>query len=300
MASRGLPLNEAGIAGAHRIAIQDIWKDLEELIRNMSLPEPMSLVYEHTQKEVQYLVREHILSVTIPTDISLIETQINELLRRYGGGQVILSVGIGKIHLNSFLLRLRLLAKNGYIAVGDPILPDSDRVPTGSNWVTQFYEDETLIEYVKLYFQSFLDGYSEMVRLNLSQLSQRLVFYRLLPVRVVAEVERPEPSKDFEGLGGCDYYYEPLETGHSNEIIVSLNQKISKFPSPSSQDPYELIDQWSDKLKKYGRWNSSMHVWSTRSSLGSFFNEPYTIRTAVYDRILEDLREIFEPRSFRI
>lgn len=300
MASRGLPLNEAGIAGAHRIAIQDIWKDLEELIRNMNLPEPMRLVYEHTQKEVRYLVREHILSVTVPADISLIETQLSELLRKYGAGQVILSVGIEKIHLNSLLLRLKLLAKNGYTIIGDPILPEYDRVPTGSNWVTQFYEDETLIEYVKLYFENFLDGYSEMVRLNFSQLSQRLVLFQLLPVRVVAEVERPETGNDFEALGGCDYYYEPLEAGHSNEIVVSLNHKVSKFPSPSSKNPYDLMDQWSEKLKKYGRWNSSMHVWTTSSLLGSFFNEPYTIRKAVYDRVLKDLRAVFESRTFGI
>lgn len=119
-------------------------------------------------------------------------------------------------------------------------------------------------------------------------------------LRVVAEVERPEPGKDFEALGGCDYYYEPLETDRNNEIVVSLNQKISKFPSPSSNNPYDLMDQWSEKLKKYGRWNSSMHVWTESSSLGSFFNEPCTIRKAVYDRILKDLRETFEPRSFRI
>lgn len=300
MASRGLPLNEAGIAGAHRIAIQDIWKDLEEILSNMNLPEPLRLVYEHTQIEVRYLVREHILSVTIPADISLIETQISELLHRYGAGQVILSVGVEKIHLNSLLLRLKLLAKNGYTIIGDPILPDFDRVPTGSNWVTQFYEDETLLEYVKLYFQNFLEGYSEIVGLNFSQLSQRLVFHQLLPVRVVAEVERPEPSKDFEALGGCDYYYEPLETGYNNEIVVSLNQKISKFASPSSNNPYNLMDQWSEKLKRYGRWNSSMHVWITRSSLGSFFGEHYPIRKAVYDRVLKDLREIFEPRTFQI
>jgi len=117
---------------------------------------------------------------------------------------------------------------------------------------------------------------------------------------VVAEVERPQPSKDFEALGGCAYYFEPLETGHNSEVIVSLNQKISEFPSPSSNNPYDLMDQWSDKLKKYGGWNSSIHVWTASSSLGSFFNEPYTIRKAVHDRILKDMREIFEPRSFRI
>ena len=300
MMSRGLPLKEAGIAGAHRIAIQDIWKDLEDLIQSMSLPEPVRLVYEHTQTEIRYLIREKILSITIPADISVVETQISELLHKYGAGQVMLSVGGKHIHLNGLLLRLKLLVKNGYTILGDPVLPDYDRIPTGSNWVTQFYKDETLLEYIKLYFQNFLEGYAEMVQLNFSQLSQRLVFYQLLPVRVIAEVERPEPSKDFEALGSCDYYYEPLETGHSNEIIVSLNEKISEFPSPSSIDPYELHNQWTDKLKKYGRWNSSMHVWSTRSSLGSFFNEPHTIRKAVYDRVLEDLRDIFEPRSFRI
>lgn len=300
MLSRGLSPNESGIVGAHKIALDDIWRELEELIQKMNLPEPPRLVYERTQREVHYLLDKH-LSVTMPVEISLIEKQTDELLnRKYGGGQVTISTGGEHIHLNSLLIRLRLLAKNGYMKIGDPILPAFDRVPTGSNLVTQFYKDETLLKYVELYFQNFLDGYSEMVRLNFSQLSQRLVFYRLLPVRVVAEVERPEPSKNFEALGGCDYYYEPLETGHSNEIIVSLNQKISEFPSPSSKNPYELMDHWLEKLKKYGRWISSMHVWTTRSVLSAFFNEPDTIRKAVYDRILVDLREIFEPRAFQI
>jgi len=289
-----------GIAGAHKIAIEDIWRELEGLIRSMNLPEPPRLLYEHTQAEVRYLVREHILAITIPADISLIAAQINKLLHSYGAGQVMLGVGGENIHLNDLLLRLKLLAKNGYTVIGDPILPEYDRVPTGSNWVTQFYKDETLVKYVKLYFQNFLDGYSEMVRLNFGQLSQRLVFYQLLPVRTVAEIERPEPSKDRKASGSCDYYFEPLEKGRSNEVIVVLNQKISEFPSPSSKNCYELMDHWLERLKKYGRWTSSMHVSITRSVLTTFFNEPYTIRKAVYDRIRKDLTEIFELTSFRI
>jgi len=299
-AVRGLSLSEVGIAGAHKIAIEDIWRELEGLIRSMNLPEPPRLLYEHTQAEVRYLVREHILAITIPADISLIVTQINKLLHSYGAGQVMLSVGGENIHLNDLLLRLKLLAKNGYSVIGDPILPEHDRVPIGSNWVTQFYKDETLVKYVKLYFQNFLDGYSEMVKLNFGQLSQRLVFHQLLPVRTVAEIQRPEPSKDRKASGSCDYYFEPLEKGRSNEVIVALNQKVSEFPSPSSKNCYELMDHWLEKLKKYGRWTSSMHVWITRSVLTTFFNEPYTIRKAVYDRIRKDLNEIFELVSFRI
>jgi len=299
-AVRGLSLSEVGIAGAHKIAIEDIWRELEGLIRSMNLPEPPRLLYEHTQAEVRYLVREHILAITIPADISLIAAQINKLLHSYGAGQVMLGVGGENIHLNDLLLRLKLLAKNGYTVIGDPILPEYDRVPTGSNWVTQFYKDETLVKYVKLYFQNFLDGYSEMVRLNFGQLSQRLVFYQLLPVRTVAEIERPEPSKDRKASGSCDYYFEPLEKGRSNEVIVVLNQKVSEFPSPSSKNCYELMDHWLEKLKKYGRWTSSMHVSITRSVLTTFFNEPYTIRKAVYDRMRKDLTEIFELTSFRI
>ncbi len=239
--SRGLVLNEAGVAGAHRIALEDIWKELEEIIRTKSLLEPPRLTYELTQTEVYHLVRDRILPVTIPADISLIEAEVSKLLRGYGASQVILQVGGESIHLNALLLRLKALADSGYTSIAAPLLPKPDRVPKGSNWVTQFYEDQTLVDYVRLYFHHFLEGYSELVKLNFSQLSQRLGFHQLLPVRVVAEIERPAPSKDFESLGGCDYYFEPLEDTSQNEVIVSLNQKVSEFLSPSSnlQDAIE-------------------------------------------------------------
>lgn len=300
MTRRGLSSGEVGIAGAHKAAIGDIWRELKDLIRNMGLPEPPRLIYEHTRAEVCDLARERILSLTVPAEVSLILTQIDELLQRYGSRQVTVGARGQHIRLHDLYLRLELLAESGYTVIGDPVLPEYDRVPVDSNWVTQFYTDETMVQYVELYFKNLLDGYSEMVELCFSQLCQRLVFYRMLPVRAVAEIERPEPGRDREGLGSCAFYFEPLENGRNNEVIVALNQQVPGFPSPSSENPYELMDQWLEKLKRYGRWTTSMHVSITRSVLSAFFDEPCTIRKAVYDRIQEDLRDIFEIRPFRI
>jgi hypothetical protein len=297
--SRGLPLNEAGVVGAHRIALEDIWEELKEIIRAKSLLEPPRLIYELTQGEVCHLVRDRVLSVPIPADISLIETEVSKLLRGYGTSQVILRVGGENIHLNALLLRLKALADSGYTSIGAPLLPKPDRIPKGSNWVTQFYEDQTLVDYVRLYFYHFLEGYSELVKLNFSQLSQRLEFHQLLPVRVVAEIERPAPSKDLESLGGCDYYFEPVEGTRQNEVVVSLNQKVSEFLSPSS-NLQDAMETWLEKLKRYGRWNSTATVWTTRASLGTFFGERNQIRSALYDSILKGLKKVFEVRAFRL
>lgn len=297
--SRGLPLNEVGVAGAHRIALDDIWKELEEIIKAKGLPEPPRLIYEQTQTEISHLVRDRMLSEKIPADISSVEAEVTKFLRGYGASQVTLQVGGKNIHLNALLLRLKALTDSGYTTIGAPLLPESDRIPEGSNWVTQFYKDQTLVNYVRLHFHHFLEGYSELVRLNFSQLSQRLKFYQLLPARVVAEIQRSAPSKDFEALGGCDYYFEPLENGRKNEVVVALNQKISEFASPSS-DRQDTMAIWLEKLKTYGRWNSSMSVWTTRASLGTFFGERDPIRTAVYNRVLDDLRQVFEVRVFRL
>jgi hypothetical protein len=294
--SRGLPLNEAGVVGAHRIALEDIWLELKDIIKVKSLIEPSRLIYEQTQAEVRHLARNNIISLAIPADISKIETQVNNVLSAYRASQVILGVGGKNINLNSLLLRLSKLADSGYTSIGEPLLPNRDRIPQGSNWVTQFYEDKTLINYVKLHFLHFLEGYSELVRLNFRQLSHRLGFHQLLPVRVVAEIERPVPSKDMKSMGSCHYYFEPLDNDCQNEVIVSLNQKISQYLSPSS-DLQDAMSTWLEKLKRYGRWNSSVHVWSSSAVLGIFFGEQNQVRSAVYDGILRDLTEVFEVRK---
>lgn len=289
--TRGLPLTEAGLTTAHRLALEDIWKELEGIIRAKSLIEPPRLIYELTQDEVLRLARQHILPVTVPASISAIEAEVSKLLAGYGRGQVILGVQGKDIHLNSLLIRLRVLANSGYTSIGSPLLPERDRRPRESNYVTQFYEDKTLVEYVRLYFIHFLEGYAELVKLNFPLICHRLNFHQLLPVRVVAEIERPAPSKEAESLGRCDYYFEPLEGGRQNEVVVSLNQKISEFLSTSS-NLQDAMGTWLEKLKRYGRWNSAVTVSTVKASLGTFFGERNPIRCAVYDRILKDLHEV--------
>jgi len=296
--SRGLPFGEAGIVGAHRIALEDIWKQLEEIIRTKSLLEPPRLIYERVLSEVSYLARNHILSVTLPAEIPVVRTEVSKLIAKYGTSKVLLQVQAQNIYLEELTKGLEILDNNGYTSIGTPLLPEHDRIPMGSNWVTQLYEDGTLVDYVKKYFQHVLDGYSELVRLNFSQLANRLGHFQLLPVRVMAEITRPAPSMDMESLGGSDYYFEPLENGVSNEVSVVLNPKTSSFMT--SPDFEGATDRWIRKLKRCGRWNSTVHVSYSRASLGGFFGERGQIRESVYEWASEDLRQVFEIRGFRL
>jgi hypothetical protein len=296
--SRGLPFGEAGIVGAHRIALEDIWKEVEEIIRAKSLLEPPRLIYERALSEVTSLARNHILSVTLPAGIPLVRTEVSKLVARYGTNQVLLRVEAHDIYLDALARGLEILDNSGYASIGPPLLPKHDRIPIGSNWVTQFYRDETLVDYVNKYFQNVLDGYTELVKLNFIKLASRLGNFQLLPVRVMAEITRPAPSKDMESLGGCDYYFEPLENGVGNEVSVILNPKTSSFMT--SSDFESATDRWIQKLKRYGRWNSTVHVSYCRASLGGFFGERGQIRESVYEWALEDLRRIFEIRGFRL
>ncbi len=298
--TRGIPINEAGVLKAHSIALDDIWRELEDILRKKALIEPPRLMYEQIQAEANYLFKNHTLPINIQDAISSIGEEINQFATKYGAGRVTLQVGGENIELNILLLKLKGLAKSGWQSINAPLLPQPDRVPSESNWVTQFYEDETLVEYVKQYFHHFLEGYSELVQLNFPKLSQRLQLHQLLPVRVVAEIERPAPSKDIESLGGCNYYFEPLESISQNEVVVSLNQQASTFISPSSKNLQSAMDRWGENLKRYGRWNSSTTVWTCRSLLSVFFGEHNPIRHGVYERILNDLREIFEVAPFQI
>ncbi len=298
VASRGLPLGEAGIVGAHRIALEDIWKEVKEIIRAKRLLEPPSLIYERVLSEVTSLARNHILSVSLPAETSLLRTEVSKLVAKYGTNQVLFRVEAYDICLDALARGLEILDNSGYVSIGPPLLPKHDRIPTGSNWVTQFYKDETLVEYVKKYFQNVLDGYTELVKLNFSQLASRLGSFQLLPVRVIAEITRQAPSKDMESLGGCDYYFEPLENGADNEVLVTLNPKTSSFMT--SSDFEKAMDRWIQKLKRYGRWNSTVHVSYSRASLGGFFGERGQIRESVYEWALRDLRQVFEIRGFHL
>jgi hypothetical protein len=295
--SRNLSNKEITIAGAHKIALEDVWSDLEEILNNQNLVEPPALVYEQTQEEVSNYIKKIDKSIILPANILVLEKSIKSFLENHGYGLLTLSVDGNRIFINGLLKRLSILRKEGYNLIGAPLLPDFDRVPEGSNWVTQFYTDETLVNHMELYFKYYLNGYSDIVRLNFSKMSKRMVTFNLLPVRVVAEVERPEPSKGFEALGSCDYYFEPLETGHENEIFVTLNKKITKFKSPSFSS-YDILREFEEQLKKYGRWNSSMHTWSSSSSLGAFFAENNQIRKDIYETLLKDLKRIFTFSSF--
>ncbi len=284
-----LSKNDISPSGAHRMALADLWNDLERVIQDKHLHEPPTLIYEQTQSEVAVLVKNKYIPGVIPIEINHFK---EELRKKISGNIAILSINGRQINITDLIRRLNQLNSSGYTSIGAPLLPETDRIPKIGGWVTQFYNDQTLLEYIKLYFNYFIESYAQMVDLNFKQLAQRLNFYQLLPVRLIAEIKKPEATGQLTDLGECDYYFEPLEGGKNNEVVVVLNQKITEYTSPSS-NPHEIMEIWMENLKKYGRFNSSTSVFTVRSMLSTFFSSPESIRPKVYERVSEDLRKIF-------
>ena len=288
-----LPASGIGVLAAHSLAIEDIWRDLQHIVEKKQMAEPLALVYEQTQEDVEHLKKGNAFPLSTPFDVSSVEAVVARLLAQSKAKEVFLGFGSSAISLNDLVLRLRRLRESSCSSLESPLLPRPDRWGVGSYWVTHLYTDEALVDYVMQYFRYFLQSYRELVELNLPRLSHRLRLYQLLPVRVVASIRRPPPTRDFESIGSCDYYFEPLENGAENEVIVSLNRGL-----PESEivfrESRRVMDAWIETLKTNGRWNSAVSVWTCQSLLSAFFGEHNQLRHDVYGKLLDDLRKVFD------
>jgi len=179
------------------------------------------------------------------------------------------------------LLRLHYslrIVQNKQKAIENVLLPyPADcKIPVLAACISS-YNDEEMIKYLSALFAFALREYRLLVDTNFPALKESMETYKILPARVIAEIEKE--SGRFRGVTYCII---PSENKDETEI------KIKEDKSIFDDKPFSV--QTSKGITKL-RWYS-------RSAIHTFFDSDSSrdniIQKMVYKMVHDDLKQIFK------
>ena len=138
------------------------------------------------------------------------------------------------------------------------------------------YTDEEMIEYLSTLFQLFLSEYKILVETNFPNLKDFFETYRLLPTKVICEIEKVDNH-----FRGCTYC---LLHSEKDEVYVKIKGSESIFDLKNSS---VMTKDGKIKLNSFCP-SCAMHVFFWSDS-----GKDNVIQRMVYERLLDDLEQIY-------
>lgn len=287
----GTDLHLSGINqdGARLVALRDIKKELESLLKKNSIHESIYVKCEkirETKNKIKGLKEVNSLK-----EIEVwLTKKISDAHQRVGNA-VLVGVNHDNVELLDLLYYVKSVSEeNGSLT--DYTLPGMDSFPEGkTNWTWDFYSQERQIEICKKFFYWHQLSYIEMVERNFPKIAKYFQRYNDTPYQNIVYLGVDENKEDRLSEPGVEYYYiaSTIQTPKTPKVIVSDKKNAVDF--------YEAINEISNSYKTAGKEarrltisrTGFMHLIRSRSMRA---NTP--LADEAYKSISEDIKSLFK------
>jgi hypothetical protein len=175
------PFPGVTMAAPDQLAIYDLWEEIKNIIKSHFLSEPYPLL----QERASFIARKLPSELSDIKDIEKFDIAANTLLDGITNPR---EKTMTKNDIDEFRYYLYTLKDNIFSFQ----LPEPDIEPNGfeDNEIWKRYSDDQLVNYLSVFFSTFVQIYRRIVEKNFKFVSHRMNLYNQWPVQVLITLDR--------------------------------------------------------------------------------------------------------------